>query len=119
MPVAVLGHAVVSLLFFATAALQLNDPDPMLWVTTYLFAAGMPAARLLGYRLPVSFGVALGLAFACLLISLPGFINYLSAEDHALISAEMTREKPYVESAREFLGVRARNVLFISLLGLA
>ena len=101
----VLVHATASLLFVVVAALQLNDPDPALWVATYLFVAGVPLAASLGYRLPVPFGIALGLTSACLLLSLPGFAHYLGSENHALISTEMTGEKPHIESAREFLGV--------------
>ena len=101
----VLVHATASLLFVAVAALQLNDPDPALWVATYLLVASVPLAAFLGYRLPVPFGVALGLTSACLLLSLPGFIDYLGSGNYALISAEMTGEKPHIESAREFLGI--------------
>ena len=98
-----LAHALVSLPLFAMAALQLNDPDPALW--TYLFTAGVPLVTSLGYRLPVPFGIALGLTSACLLVSLPGFTDYLGSGNLTLISTEMTGERPYVESAREFLGV--------------
>lgn len=52
-----LGHALAALLFLSMAALQWNDPDPVLWVVVYL-----------------------------------------------AITAEMSGDRPYVESAREFLG---------------
>ena len=87
------------------AALQINDPDPLLWMTVYLAIASMPTARTLGYRLPIPFWVTVGLAFACLLISVPGFLDYLSSGDFAAVAKEMSGDKPYVESAREFLGI--------------
>ncbi len=100
-----LGHALVSIVFLAMAALQLNDPDPLLWVTVYLCVAVMPIARALGHRLHGAFWVTSGIAFACLIISLPGFIEYLRLEDFASLGDEMSTEKPHIESAREFLGV--------------
>ncbi|TNE87871.1 MAG: hypothetical protein EP330_16365 [Deltaproteobacteria bacterium] len=35
----------MALLFVASAALQLNDPDPVLWTLYYLAAAGVSAAQ--------------------------------------------------------------------------
>ena len=100
-----IGHGVLVLLFVVMAALQWNDPDPLLWVTVYLGIAVIPTARILGFRSPLMFGMIAGLAAACLLVSFPGFIDFLNSGDYASIGGEMSADKPYVESAREFLGV--------------
>ena len=101
----VLGHVLASVLFVAMAALQINDPDPLLWVTVYVAIALVPAARIIGYRLPILFWATVGMATACLLISLPGFFDYLASGDFASVGEEMSATKPYIEPAREFLGI--------------
>ncbi|MGI9328944.1 MAG: transmembrane 220 family protein [Pseudomonadales bacterium] len=89
----------------AIAVLQINDPDPILWTTVYLAIAVMPATKIFGYRLPIPFWITVGVAIACLIVSLPGFLEYLKSLDFASIGGEMSTDKPYVEPAREFLGV--------------
>ncbi len=86
------------------AAIQFNDPDPLLWLTVYLAIAAVPATKIFGLRLPVPFGVVVGLVSAALLLSLPGFVDYLKSGDYASLTGGMSAAKPYVESAREFLG---------------
>jgi hypothetical protein len=92
-------------MFFAIAAVQLNDADPIYWAAVYLIAAIVPAARVAGYQLPTTCKIAFGMVVAGLLISSPGFLDYLTSGDYAAIGGQMMVEKPYVESAREFLGL--------------
>ena len=101
---AALGHTLAALLFLAMAALQLNDPDPVLWVVVYLAIATAPIGKLVKKQMPNAVRVTLGLIVAALLISLPGFIDYLLIGDFASITAEMSGDRPYVEGAREFIG---------------
>ena len=106
-------HAVTATLLTAMAVLQLNDPDPLLWFVVYLCAAAMPIANIFRYRLPTLYKITIGLVLACLLMSGPGFFEYLTSGDYASITGKMLAEKPYVESAREFLGASfALAVLF-------
>ena len=100
-----IGHCVVALVFVAMAMLQINDPDPHLWLTAYLVIGMIPAATAFSFRLPVVFGVAAGMVIAGLLVSLPGFFDFLESGDYASVGGEMSAEKPYIEPAREFLGI--------------
>ena len=100
-----LVHAVVALTFLAMAAVQLNDPDPVYWTAVYCAVAVVPAARVVGSQLSTTSVIAFGMVLAGLLISWPGFLDYLGSGDYSAIGSEMTVEKPYVESAREFLGL--------------
>ncbi len=100
-----IGHAAVAVLFLIMAAIQLNDPDPAYWVAVYALVAVVPAARVFRRRLPKTSLLAAGMVLAGLLISLPGFIDYLSSGDYSSIGGKMMAVKPYVESAREFLGL--------------
>ncbi len=98
-------HAVVALVFLLMAAIQLNDPDPLYWATVYVVVAAIPAARVFEKRLPAIWLVAGGMVLAGMLMSFPGFIDYLGSGDYGSLGGAMMAEKPYVEPAREFLGL--------------
>lgn len=95
------GHSLAALLFLTMAWLQLNDPDPLFWVVLYLAVAAVPVSRLLGAHPPGLADVALGLCLGGVLISLPGFLDYLGSGDWAAIGGSMSADKPYIEAARE------------------
>lgn len=108
-----LVHAVVAIIFLIMAAIQLNDTDPAYWIAVYVGVAAIPAARIFERRLPTISTVAAGMVLAGLLIAIPGFIDYLASGDYASIGGAMMAEKPYVEPAREFLGLMiAAAVMF-------
>jgi len=98
-------HVIMALLFVITAALQLNDPDPLYWVTVYLAAGVVAVAAFRGRFLKTLSKVSIGLALAGLLISIPGTGEYFGADDYGSIYGGMSAEKPYIESAREFGGL--------------
>ena len=103
-PMSSIHHGLFALLLIALAALQLNDPDPALWVAIYGAQAALPIARLAGRHLPILYGIAAGLTVAGLLASLPGFIDYLRSGNYGDIGGAMSDAVPYIEPAREFLG---------------
>jgi hypothetical protein len=105
MTLAKLVHIFVSSMFMAMAFVQLNDPDPVFWVAVYMAVSFVPITRLIAYRSISMFYVAAGMCLAGILISAPGFIDYLGSQDYAAIGGGMSEDKPYVESAREFLGM--------------
>ena len=98
-------HALVSLLLLVMAGLQVNDPDPVFWVSVYVMVAVIPQGHLLIVALPKYLFFCSGMVTAGMLMSLPGFVDYLSAADHGEIFGGMSADKPHLESAREFLGL--------------
>jgi hypothetical protein len=56
----------LAVVFIAFAALQLNDPDPVLWVALYLVPAAVAAAVATGRRVPQSVAWALALGYLAL-----------------------------------------------------
>ena len=97
-------HIVPAAIFLAMAALQLNDPDPALWVAIYAAVAAATIARLNSRRSPILYGAAMGLVVAGLLVSASGFLNFLKEGNWLALGAEMSDQQPYVEPAREFIG---------------
>jgi len=106
-------HASMALLMLVTAALQLNDPDPIYWVVTYLAVAAVGAAALFGRPLMTLSKIAIGLLLAGLLISLPGTIDYVASGDYASATLTMSDDKPYIESIREFGGLLVALVYLV------
>ena len=98
-------HAVVTLLFILIAVLQINDPDPLYWVATYLAVAATSGLALFGRPLLLLCNIAIGMTLAGLLISISGTGDYFSANDYNSIYQSMSEDKPYIESAREFGGL--------------
>jgi len=92
------------------AAIQLNDPDPLYWVLVYLAASVVAGNRYLDSGLTTFTSITTGMVLAGILIAFPGTIEYFMADvfmegNFTSIYGEMTAEKPYIESAREFGGL--------------
>ena len=95
---------ILALLFFVSAAVQFNDPDPLFWICLYgvtgmiaVFAAfekynpwvillAMAVCAFEGFRL------------------FPGFWSWLN-DGMPSITGAMQAESPYIEMVREFLGL--------------
>jgi hypothetical protein len=95
-------NGIVALLLFASAVLQLNDPDPWAWIVVYLLGTASCLLHGRGPRLwllPAATG-AIALIWAAILApqSVPG----LRIAD---LAKTMKAETPSIELGREFLGL--------------
>ena len=106
-------HIFAGLLFLMMAVIQFNDPDPVYWIVVYALVAAIPLSRATGHRLPRALMLAGGMVLAGLLISGPGLLDYIASGDYDSISGKMMDEKPYVESAREFVGLFAAAICLL------
>lgn len=100
-----LTSAVLALLFIAFAALQYNDPDPLLWMVVYSYVALIPVLYLLNIY-PVKtilFSIIVLVIFSSFYI--PGVIDWLRYGTMREIAQEMKATKPYIEESREFFGI--------------
>lgn len=92
-------------IFVLFAVIQFNDPDPLAWVVAYLLVAAtlaVPARHRLCRKL---FWLTSGVLLILALQAFSGFIAWLRTGTPASIAAEMSPNMPYVEPAREFIGV--------------
>ena len=87
------------------ALLQLNDPDPLIWVTYY--AAIAVACTVAAYRpLPVAAFVALAaLTVAGAVVTLPGFVDWVLSRPVSDLWAPMSADRSHIEDSRELLGL--------------
>ena len=101
------SNAVLSinlLLLLAFSALQLNDPDPILWIAFYLLCAAVPFLALINKPLKIVAVVALIACAIEMARTGRGAYNYYLHMAEEPLMQSMNPNKPYIEEAREFLG---------------
>jgi hypothetical protein len=91
------------IVFVLFAALQLNDPDPLVWVPIYLYAALMAGLAAMGkLNIPaLAVGAAFYLAGAIYLFP-PSISDWIHNEEQA---KSLQMKVPFVEEARESMGL--------------
>lgn len=103
--------ALFALTLLGFAALQINDPDPVIWVSFYCLCATIPLLLLANTFIRPLFWLTLVLCVIELSLSASGAYNYYLHMDQEPLMQSMNPEKPYIEEAREFLGVLIALVL--------
>ena len=101
-------NIVWSVLFVLFAALQYNDPDPILWIPIYLFTAVLCALAARGKYYPAVYliGIAVYGAYAAYKVfDTDGVIDWISQHNAENIAETMKAGKPWIEESREFFGL--------------
>ncbi len=96
---------VLALIFIAFAALQYNDPDPLLWMFIYGFVALLflaSAFQKVSRELILATTVGL---ISYSLLYLPGLYEWWTEGQAGELVEEMKAGKMYIEESREFLGL--------------
>lgn len=104
-------HLLFALILIAFAALQFNDPDPIVWIAFYVICASVPTLALFNRPVHLAFWFALLLCGITLVIYASGAYNYYLHKDQEPLMQSMNPGKPYIEEAREFLGALIALVL--------
>jgi hypothetical protein len=94
-------NGIVAAMFLVSAALQLNDPDPVFWTALYVAAA---AACLATGRVEQSWALAalVGLAAFAWAVTLLPVLHEMVFSD---LFKTMKAETPVIEESRELLGL--------------
>ena len=96
----------LAIMFLAFAYLQLNDPDPILWISIYgvmVVFCGMAAFGIYPRKIHIAVLVIFALYS---LYYFPGVTEWLRQEDKTTIFDEMAKEKNhFIEESREFFGL--------------
>jgi heme O synthase-like polyprenyltransferase len=96
--------ALFGLILLGFAALQFNDPDPIIWVTFYCICAAVPLLLLANKFIHSIFWLTLAICGLELFLTASGAYNYYLHMDQEPLMQSMNPNKPYIEEAREFLG---------------
>ena len=88
------------------AFVQVNDPDPILWILIYGAMATLSVMAIFEFYLPKIMWL---LAVAYIIygvILFPGLMDWLKSEDRSLLFDDLAKmQYLYIEEAREFLGL--------------
>lgn len=94
----------LAILFFLFAAVQFNDPDPLVWVLVYSAVGTLCLlAALKGYFQWLTLALATAVLI-WLLMLLPGIVSWIRMGMPTIVGA-MIAEAPHIEVVREFLGL--------------
>lgn len=111
--------ALFALTLLGFASLQFNDPDPLVWIATYGLCALVPAVLVANKFWWPLFWLAIAACVVQLVIAAPGAYQYFLHRTEEPLMQAMNPAKPYIEEAREFLGVVIALVIDLLSLGMA
>ena len=99
-------NLILAVMFLAFAFVQINDPDPVLWILIY---GGMAVICILAafkiYNRIVLIILMIGF-FVYSLVFLPGVGEWLAQDDQSMLFDDIAKmQHLYVEESREFLGL--------------
>lgn len=99
-------------MFLAFAALQVNDPDPILWILIYGVMAVVSVMAIFDYYNRWLMA-GLGAVFLVYMIILfPGVAEWFRQPDKSVLFDDVLKmEFPYIEESREFLGLLINQVV--------
>lgn len=101
-----LFNFLLALMFLAFAFVQVNDPDPILWILIYGAMAVNAVMAMFKVYIPKLLAVlALGFAvYGAFLF--PGVRDWYNSPDRSLLFDDLAKmQYYYIEEAREFLGL--------------
>jgi hypothetical protein len=98
-------YFIFGITLFGFAGLQLNDPDPIIWIGFYILCALIPSLLLFNIFNRPLFLLAIVWCGVELFISASGAYNYYLHMAEEPLMQSMNPQKPYIEECREFIGV--------------
>lgn len=112
-------NIVLTLWFLLSAAVQFNDPDALRWIAIYgatALIAGL--AVFMRFYVPLIV-VTLAVCLAWSLYLMPSVLQLFLHHEPSQLLNGMSPDRPYVEEARESLGLLIAAAALIYLLALA
>ena len=97
---------ILAIMFLLFAFVQINDPDPVIWILIYGAMAVLSIMAIFEFY-PTKFTIGLLVLYAAYsIVYIPGVLEWLRQENKAMLFDDVAKmQYPYVEEAREFLGL--------------
>lgn len=101
-----IANALLAVIFFVFAFVQINDPDPLYWMLIYGVMIGFSVLAFTGRFYPRTMLLIIGAyGFAAFHLS-PAFMEWINSDDRALLFDDFAKMQfPYIEETREFVGL--------------
>jgi hypothetical protein len=96
----------LAIVFVLFAFVQVNDPDPVIWILIYGAMAVICVLAMFSFY-PRKFLIGLLVLFVLYgLVFIPGVIEWLKQDNKSALFDEIAKMRhPYIEETREFLGL--------------
>jgi hypothetical protein len=110
-------NLVLAVMFLAFAFLQINDPDPLLWI--FIYGAMAVVCVLAAFKIysRISLLVMLVAYVGFSVVYIPGVQEWMAQDDKSVLFDDLAKmEHLYIEEAREFLGLMICAAALIFLL---
>lgn len=99
-------NLILAVLFIVFAFVQINDPDPVLWILIYGVMAVACVLAAFNYYYTKVLLVILVAYISYSLVFFSGVIEWMHSDDKALLFDDIAKmQYPYIEESREFLGL--------------
>ncbi|HEU5146672.1 MAG TPA: transmembrane 220 family protein [Chryseosolibacter sp.] len=99
-------NLLLAALFLLFAFVQINDPDPALWILIYGLMAVACVLAAFGRYYPKIISVILIIYLAYSFFYIPGVVEWLGSENKSMLFDDIAKmQYPYIEESREFLGL--------------
>jgi hypothetical protein len=109
------ANLILAVMFLAFAFVQVNDPDPLLWILIYGAMAVVCVLAAFDYSSRIAMVILLVGFLAYSILLLPGLREWLAQDDKSVLFDDIAKmQHLYIEEAREFLGL----IICIVVLGL-
>ena len=99
-------NLILAVMFLLFAFVQINDPDPVLWILIYGLMAVACILAAFGYYFPKVLLVMLILYIGYSFVYLSGVLVWMQSNDKAMLFDNIAKMQfPYIEESREYLGL--------------
>ncbi|HEY9047386.1 MAG TPA: transmembrane 220 family protein [Ohtaekwangia sp.] len=96
----------LAIMFLGFSFLQLNDPDPVIWILIYGVMAVTCIMAMFEYYSPKVLLALIVIYSAYSLLYIPGVIDWLKSDNPSELFSDVAKmAHPYIEESREFLGL--------------
>jgi len=97
---------ILAIMFLLFAFVQINDPDPIIWILIYGAMAVLCIMAIFEFY-PTKFTIGLLVLYVLYsIVYIPGVLEWLRQENKTMLFDDVAKmQYPYIEEAREFLGL--------------
>ncbi len=99
-------NILLAIMFFGFALLQINDPDPVIWILIYLTMTVACTMGALNKYNRAIMAVQATVYIIYIIILWPGVVDWMRSPDRSLLFDDLAKmQYPYIEETREVLGL--------------